>query len=77
MTIGTAIPFSSVGVNFHWRTASSAAASRSGIDRSTSRADDVAAFVECRFDDDDALDARRPRDDRVHRRHVDRAAAAP
>src|SRR5207247_7585923 len=35
MITGTGTPFSSVGVNCHWRTASSAAASSSGIDRST------------------------------------------
>src|ERR671928_1848594 len=35
MMTGTGTPLSSVGVNCHWRTASSAAASSSGIERST------------------------------------------
>ncbi len=35
ITIGTGWPLSSVGVNFHWRTASTAACSSSGGERST------------------------------------------
>ena len=70
MMTGTGTPFSSVGVNCHCFTASSAAWSSSGIERRTFASLTRAVGADGRLDDDHALHARRLRDGRIDRLDV-------
>ena len=67
MITGTATSFTTVGVNSHWRTAASAASSRSGIDRELWRRRRVPQRRR-RLDNHDTLDAGRLRRRRIEGR---------
>ena len=70
MMTGTGTPLSSVGVNSHCLTASSAAWSSSGIERSTRASCTLPFGADGRLDDHDALHARRLGDRRIDRLDV-------